>query len=339
MNSFDFSFAASSLGLPALPAWVTALVSSSLPMIPSHRSASSEAASAPRSSLPSASPSRLSPSPSPPKSPLYAVSHPNIASEPAVSCEGISVSLSSKLVLSDVSFKCGAGEWLSVIGPNGAGKTTLLRVLSGMIRSQQGRVHVCGGELGEMSPRQRARQAAVISQHPIVPPGVKVLDYVLLGRVPHLGFGLRRSEEDHQIVRDLLRRLQAEQFADAPLSDLSGGERQRIVVARALAQETPVLLLDEPTSALDIGHQLEVLELLDELRKERGLTIVSTTHDLTLAGQFADRLLLLADGKVAADGRPAEVLTREVIEEHYGAQVEILARNGGVALSVKRGVS
>ena len=268
-----------------------------------------------------------------------ATSPPNIASETVILCGGISVSLSSKPVLSDVSFKCGAGEWLSVIGPNGAGKTTLLRVLSGMIRPKSGRVHACGGELGEMSPRQRARQAAVISQHPIVPPGVKVLDYVLLGRVPHLGFGLRRNEEDHQIVRDLLRRLQAEQFADAPLSDLSGGERQRIVVARALAQETPVLLLDEPTSALDIGHQLEVLELLDELRKERGLTIVSTTHDLTLAGQFADRLLLLADGKVAADGVPAEVLTREVIEEHYGAQVEILARNGGVALSVKRGVS
>lgn len=254
----------------------------------------------------------------------------------SVVCQGISVSLSSKPVLSDVSFKCGVGEWLSIIGPNGAGKTTLLRVLSGIIRPKCGRVHVCGGDLGEMSPRQRARQAAVISQHPIVPPGVKVMDYVLLGRVPHLGFGLRRSEEDHQIVWELLRRLQAEQFADVPLSDLSGGERQRIVVARALAQETPVLLLDEPTSALDIGHQLEVLELLDELRKERGLTIVSTTHDLTLAGQFADRLLLLADGKVAAVGRPAEVLTPDVIEQHYGAQVEILARNGGVALSVKR---
>ena len=262
-----------------------------------------------------------------------------ISGKPAVFCEGISVFLSSKPVLSDVSFKCGAGEWLSVIGPNGADKTTRLRVLSGIIRPQQGSVQIGSCDLASMSPCQRARQAAVISQHPIVPPGVKVMDYVLLGRVPHLGFGLRRSEEDHQIVRDLLKRLLAEQFADVPLSDLSGGERQRIVVARALAQETPVLLLDEPTSALDIGHQLEVLELLDELRKERGLAIVSTTHDLTLAGQFADRLLLLADGEVAAVGRPAEVLTRDVIEQHYGAQVEILARNGGVALSVKRGVS
>lgn len=257
-------------------------------------------------------------------------------SEAAISCEGISISLSSKPVLSDVSFKCGAGEWLSVIGPNGAGKTTLLRVLSGIIRPQQGSAQIGDRDLASMSPRQRARQAAVISQHPIVPPGVKVMDYVLLGRVPHLGFGLRRSEEDHQIVRDLLRRLQAEQFADVPLSDLSGGERQRIVVARALAQETPVLLLDEPTSALDIGHQLEVLELLDELRRERGLTIVSTTHDLTLAGQFADKLILLADGEVAAVGKPAEVLTPDVIEQHYGAQVEILSRNGGVALSVRR---
>lgn len=270
---------------------------------------------------------------------MSAASLPKIAGETAVSCEGVSVFLSSKPVLSDVSFKCGAGEWLSVIGPNGAGKTTLLRVLSGIIRPQRGSVQIGDRELASMSPRQRARLAAVISQHPIVPPGVKVMDYVLLGRVPHLGFGLRRSEEDHQIVWELLRRLQAEQFADVPLSDLSGGERQRIVVARALAQETQVLLLDEPTSALDIGHQLEVLELLDELRKERGLTIVSTTHDLTLAGQFADRLLLLADGKVAAVGKPAEVLTRDVIEQHYGAQVEILARNGGVALSVKRGGS
>ena len=270
---------------------------------------------------------------------MSAASLPKIAGETAVSCKGVSVSLSSKPVLSDVSFECGAGEWLSVIGPNGAGKTTLLRVLSGIIRPQRGSVQIGDRELASMSPRQRARLAAVISQHPIVPPGVKVMDYVLLGRVPHLGFGLRRSEEDHQIVWELLRRLQAEQFADVPLSDLSGGERQRIVVARALAQETQVLLLDEPTSALDIGHQLEVLELLDELRKERGLTILSTTHDLTLAGQFADRLLLLADGKVAAVGKPAEVLTQDVIEQHYGAQVEILARNGGVALSVKRGGS
>lgn len=322
MDSFDFSYALSSPVSPALPARVPAFIASRLPMTPAHCSASLASFHSPPPSSPLASSSAESPS--------------NIANKPSVSCEGISVSLSSKPVLSDVSFKCEAGEWLSVIGPNGAGKTTLLRVLSGIIRPQQGSVQIGDRDLASMSPRQRARQAAVISQHPIVPPGVKVMDYVLLGRVPHLGFGLRRSEEDHQIVWELLRRLQAEQFADVALSDLSGGERQRIVVARALAQETPVLLLDEPTSALDIGHQLEVLELLDELRKERGLTIVSTTHDLTLAGQFADRLLLLADGKVAAVGKPAEVLTRDVIEEHYGAQVEILARNGGVALSVTR---
>ncbi len=262
----------------------------------------------------------------------------------SVSCEDVSVVFSSKPVLSDISLRCVAGEWVSVIGPNGSGKTTLLRVLSGVIRPKHGRVHIGNGRIGAdvagdsatMSPRHRARQVAVITQHPIVPPGVKVFDYVLLGRVPHLGFGLRRSEDDYQIVWALLQRLQAEQFGDAPLRELSGGERQRVVVARALAQETPVLLLDEPTSALDIGHQLEVLELLDELRKERSLTIVSTTHDLTLAGQFADRLLLLADGKVVAEGRPAEVLTPSVIEQHYGAQVEILTHNGGVALSVRR---
>lgn len=272
----------------------------------------------------------------------------------SVLCEDVSVVFASKPVLSDISLRCVAGEWVSVIGPNGSGKTTLLRVLSGVIRPKHGRVHIGEGHLGAgrigadvasadvagdsatISPRHRARQVAVITQHPIVPPGVKVFDYVLLGRVPHLGFGLRRSEDDYQIVWALLRRLQAEQFGDAPLRELSGGERQRVVVARALAQETPVLLLDEPTSALDIGHQLEVLELLDELRKERSLTIVSTTHDLTLAGQFADRLLLLADGKVVAEGRPAEVLTPSVIEQHYGAQVEILTQNGGVALSVRR---
>ena len=272
----------------------------------------------------------------------------------SVLCEDVSVVFASKPVLSDISLRCVAGEWVSVIGPNGSGKTTLLRVLSGVIRPKHGRVHIGEGHIGAghfgasrigadvasasatMSPRHRARQVAVITQHPIVPPGVKVFDYVLLGRVPHLGFGLRRSEDDYQIVWALLQRLQAEQFGDAPLRELSGGERQRVVVARALAQETPVLLLDEPTSALDIGHQLEVLELLDELRKERSLTIVSTTHDLTLAGQFADRLLLLAEGKVVAEGRPAEVLTPSVIEQHYGAQVEILTQNGGVALSVRR---
>ncbi len=151
-----------------------------------------------------------------------------------------------------------------------------------------------------------------------------VADYVLLGRSPHIGyFGIEKAQ-DHRVCANLLERLELTHMAGRNLGTLSGGELQRLVLARALAQEAPILLLDEPTSALDMAHRVEALEIVDELRREWGLTVVSALHDLTLAGQFADRLVLLAQGRVVASGPPSAVLDEAVLTEHFGLHVQVM---------------
>lgn len=238
--------------------------------------------------------------------------------------------------LRHVSLSCGAGGWLGIIGPNGAGKTTLLRVLAGLVRPDQGHASIAEQDVGRLSPRSRARQIAYIPQSPSIPPGMKVLDYVLLGRTAHFGAGFNPSPKDLAIAHDTLARLDAAGFADVPVEQISGGERQRVIIARALAQRSRLLLMDEPTSALDLGQQLEVLELLDRLRSQRGLAVITAMHDLSLAGQFTDELLLLSDGKTAAQGTPREVLTQENIRLYYGAEVDVVFGDFGVALNVRR---
>jgi iron complex transport system ATP-binding protein len=196
---------------------------------------------------------------------------------------------------------------------------------------------VAGADLAAMKPRQRARLVAYAPQSPNLPVGMTVFDYTLLGRspyIPHLG---RESARDRAVAREVLDRLDLAGLADRPLDHLSGGERQRVVLARALAQQTSVLLLDEPTTALDIGHQQQVMELIDQLRLSDGLTVVTTIHDLTLAGQYADDLVLLSGGRVAAAGAPGEVLTRAAIQEHFDARVHVLpGPDGRPLLSLER---
>ena len=163
-----------------------------------------------------------------------------------------------------------------------------------------------------------------------------VSEYVLLGRTPHVGYLAKESSEDVAAATRALDRLDLMGYADRLLGTLSGGERQRAVVARALAQEAPVILLDEPTSALDIGHQQQALELLDGLRHDVGLTLVAAMHDLTLAAQYADRMILLDRGRVVADGSPADVLTEERLSRHYEASVRVLELDGRMAVLPRR---
>ncbi|QKW35525.1 ABC transporter ATP-binding protein [Actinomadura sp. NAK00032] len=245
-----------------------------------------------------------------------------------VAVRGLDVSLGGRPVLKGVSLDVPAGSWTAVIGPNGAGKSTLLRAVLGLVASH-GEITVAGEDLQRLKPRQRARTVAYAAQNPHLPVGMTVFDYTLLGRspyIPHLG---RESPRDRAVTEEVLERLDLTGFATRPLDHLSGGERQRVVLARALAQQTSVLLLDEPTTALDIGHQQQVLELVDRLRLADGLTVVTTIHDLTLAGQYADALVLVSDGRVAAAGTPEEVLTRAVVEEHFGARVHVAPGPGG----------
>jgi iron complex transport system ATP-binding protein len=163
-----------------------------------------------------------------------------------------------------------------------------------------------------------------------------VLDYVLLGRTPYIPTLGRESRTDLCVVEDVVARLELGAFVDRPLETLSGGERQRVILARALAQGATLLLLDEPTSALDIGHQQDVLDLVDELRADRGLTVLASMHDLSLAGEYADRMVLLARGAIVASGTPAEVLTEKTLSEHYGARVRVIqGEHGPVIVPVR----
>jgi iron complex transport system ATP-binding protein len=215
------------------------------------------------------------------------------------------------------------GEWVGLIGANGAGKTTLLRAIVQLVPSE-GRTLVDGTPTERLSRRELARLIAYVPQTPELPAEMTVADYILLGRSPHIGyFGFEKSK-DHRICAGLLDRLDLTHMAGRMLRTLSGGELQRLVLGRALAQEAPILLLDEPTSALDLGRRVDALEIVDALRLEHGLTVLIAMHDLTLAGQFADRLILLAEGKVAATGSPAEVLDEAVLSRHFGHRVQVL---------------
>lgn len=253
---------------------------------------------------------------------------------PTLSAQHLSVHVDGTTLLDGVSLRVDEGSWLSIIGPNGAGKSTLLRALAGSIDSV-GTVDVQGRALQAIPRRERARLVSWVPQTPTIPRGMHVLDYVLLGRNPHLRAFAVPSNVDVDRCREILNDLDLLELADRTVDTLSGGERQRAVIGRALAQEAPILLLDEPTSALDLGHQQDVLRLLDRLRTNFGRTIISTMHDLTLAGQFADRLVLLANGSIVAEGPAVDVLTEQNLKVHYRADVKV-TRHGDSVLVVPR---
>ncbi|MEU8259392.1 ABC transporter ATP-binding protein [Micromonospora sp. NPDC048999] len=246
----------------------------------------------------------------------------------AVEVRGLRVELGGASILAGVDLTVAVGEWVTVIGPNGAGKSTLLRAVGGLLPAP-GAVSLFGTPIQALRRRDRARVVATVAQSPVIPVGMSVFDYVLLGRTPYIPALGRESAADLAAVHEVLDRLDLGGFAHRELATLSGGERQRVFLARALAQGATLLLLDEPTSALDIGHQQEVLELVDQLRREHGLTVLATMHDLSIAGEYADRLVLLADGRVAAAGPPHEVLTEDLLATHYRAHVRIVQGDHG----------
>jgi iron complex transport system ATP-binding protein len=245
-----------------------------------------------------------------------------------ISFEGVTVRYESVPALSDLTEEIEPGEWVGLIGPNGAGKTTLLRTVARLV-AHDGRIEVDGAVVASLAPKRLARLVAYVPQQPELPADMTVGQYVLLGRTPHIGYFGFETAEDRRVCGELLESLDLIAMAARRLATLSGGELQRLVLARALAQQAPVLLLDEPTSALDLGRRVEALELVDALRRERGLTVLSALHDLTLAGQFADRLILLGEGRAVARGKPDEVLTEEALARHFGASVRVIRTDDG----------
>ncbi len=245
--------------------------------------------------------------------------------------QGVSVSFSGRRVLNEVSFEVDRGEWLVIIGPNGAGKSTLLRCLVGLI-PHEGSVHISGTDNSEKTRRQRAQELAYVPQTPVRPPGMTVREYIALGRSPHLGYFAGESVRDASIVADVIEVLDLGGLAHRDVTTLSGGEAQRVALGRALAQRAGIVVLDEPTASLDVGVQQDVLQLIDTLRSRQQLTVITTMHDLTTAGQYADRLLLLSEGSVVDKGSATKVLTPENIASHYEANVRVEHSDTGVVV-------
>lgn len=237
--------------------------------------------------------------------------------------QNLSVNYGSRRILHEVSLDVQSGEILALIGPNGAGKSTLIRAASGVI-PYIGHVRTNGDDFASLSTLQRARYIATVPQAVSLPPAYTVWETVLLGRTPYLGFLGQPSRKDEEIARQSLARVSALPFADRRVGELSGGEQQRILLARALCQSTPILLLDEPTAHLDLQYQVGLLELVHELAHRDKLAVLIALHDLNLAAHYADRVALMVAGNIKSIGKPQEVLRPELIEEAYCLPVQVI---------------
>ena len=237
--------------------------------------------------------------------------------------QAITVRLGKNPVLNEVSLSIPRGSVTAIIGPNGSGKSTLLRALARLLRPETGSVLLDGKEISRMSPGQVARQIATLPQSPGAVPGMTVLELVEQGRYAHTGPLRMRSDRDREAVERALDLTTSGHFRHRLLDSLSSGERQRVWIALALAQEPRILLLDEPTTFLDINHQIQVLNLIQSLNRERGLTVVMALHDLNQASQYAERLVVLHDGRIVEEGPPKSVIREDILASVFNVQAHI----------------
>jgi iron complex transport system ATP-binding protein len=237
--------------------------------------------------------------------------------------QNLSASYGSRKILHNISFNVESGEVLALIGPNGAGKSTLIRAASGVI-PYTGHVRTNGDDFASLNPMQRAKYIATVPQAVSMPPAYTVWETVLLGRTPYLGFLGQVSEKDEEIARQSLQRVSALPFADRRIGELSGGEQQRVLLARALCQSTPILLLDEPTAHLDLQYQVSLLELVSDLAHKDDLAVLVALHDLNLAAHYADRIALMVAGNIKAMGKPKEVIKPDLIADAYCLPVQVV---------------
>jgi iron complex transport system ATP-binding protein len=215
------------------------------------------------------------------------------------------------------------GEFVGVIGPNGSGKTTLMKILYRLLSPQKGEILFELVPMRKMDRNDIAKRIAVVAQETQLLFPFSVLETVLMGRSPYLGHLMFESEKDLEIAKKAMEWTKVLPFSERPMDELSGGERKRVFIARALAQEPEVILLDEPIANLDIHHQIDFLDLILTLNRERGLTIVMASHDMNIASEFCDRLILFQEGRIYKMGTPEEVITKENIESVYGCEVWI----------------
>jgi iron complex transport system ATP-binding protein len=238
--------------------------------------------------------------------------------------DGLRFGYGAEAVLDGVGLEVGRGDLVGLVGPNGSGKTTLLRVISGVLASSSGRVSVDGEDLVGLKASARARLVSVVPQNPQLPERFTVRELVLMARNSHLKLLEWEGRGDVEAATRAMEETSTLELADRALGTVSGGERQRAVVAMALVQDAPVMLLDEPTSNLDLAHQTGIMDLVVRLMEERGTAVLVAMHDLTLAAQYCDRLIMLSGGRSYAEGSPSEVLTAEHIEAVYGVEVHLV---------------
>jgi iron complex transport system ATP-binding protein len=237
---------------------------------------------------------------------------------------GLRVSYGDRSVLRGIDLTVPAGKVVGLVGRNGCGKSTLLKAVSQLIPRDDGIVRLAGLDASTMSRRELARRVAAVPQNPSLPVGYTAVEVVLMGRTPHLEFLQQEGLDDRRRALDALERVGCADLTDRRVDELSGGERQNVVLARALAQDTPILLLDEPTAHLDVGHQIAVFRLVRELAQETGLAVLAAIHDLTLAALYCDSVALMHEGRIVASGPPQDVLTTDNIAMAYGAYVRVL---------------
>lgn len=235
--------------------------------------------------------------------------------------ENIHCGYGDKEILKDVSFSVEPNEFVGVIGPNGAGKTTCFRAISGILDAKKGNILYNGQSISKIKAQNFAREVAVIPQSLEIPFSFTVEDFVGLGRFPHIGRFGTMNQADKDIVQEALSLTESLHLKDRDISQLSGGERQRVIIAQAFAQKPNLMLLDEPIAHLDIAHQVHLLDLLKKLNKETGLTVVIVLHDLNLAANYCDRLIMLSEGKVYKDGPVDEVMTYQNVEAVFKTPV------------------
>jgi iron complex transport system ATP-binding protein len=238
--------------------------------------------------------------------------------------EGLGAGYGDLVVIEDLDLVVPPGAITSIVGANACGKSTLLRAMSRLLAPRRGSVLLDGAAVHRMPARQLARILGLLPQSPIAPEGITVADLVGRGRHPHQGILSRWSDRDTAAVAEALEATDTVDLADRAVDELSGGQRQRVWIAMALAQETDVLLLDEPTTFLDVAHQVDVLDLLTDLNRDRGTTIVMVLHDLNLAARYSDRLVAMRDGGVAATGSPEDVVTPELVREVFGLESQVI---------------
>lgn len=243
--------------------------------------------------------------------------------ETALRFEGVAFSYRRTPVFAGFDLAIDAGSMTALLGPNGSGKTTFVRLASAALRPSSGRITLLDHDLAQLASRERARRVAVVPQetHPVF--DFTVFEYVLMGRAPHLGFLGIETEKDREIAEEALERADVAHLARRTFRALSGGERQRVLVARALAQRASLLLLDEPTAFLDLKHRLALYDLLARLNDDESITVVVVSHDVNLAARYCERLVLLREGAIAADGEPRDVLRPGPLRDVYGVEVEI----------------